>query len=162
MKFNFENDDTLHGNFLGLTTSGKIIWKNEASEKNLAFSKEGVRKIVINHGKLTKPFSHTSYVTLKNQDMIPGKVLSLNETQLTLETDYAGKITIPREAIIDIQFSPLGNQIIYRGPFTEEEDWEVKFPINRVNNNLSPEEQKKQMPWKFKHFAIAKKQKARK
>ncbi|MGJ8656706.1 MAG: hypothetical protein ACSHX6_09660 [Akkermansiaceae bacterium] len=151
---NFSNDDTLHGQFLGFTTSGKIIWKNDAADKNIAFETKDVRKVVMNNGQRTKPFSHTSYITLKNLDTIPGNVHSLTGDQLTLETDYGGKITIPKDQILDLNINPLGQKVIYRGPFSEEEPWELKYPANRIAKDLSEEEQEKIRPWKFKNFSL--------
>jgi|GEM_PF-2417066 len=151
---NFDNDDTLHGKLVGFTTSGKIIWKNDSAEKNIAFTTQEVRKIVLNSGHKTKPFTHTSYVTLKNLDTIPGKVISLTKDQLTLQTDFGGEITIPKEKIFDININPLGKKIIYRGPFSKDEAWVVKFPTNRVAKDLTEKEKEDEMPWKFKNFSL--------
>ena len=152
---NFENDDTLHGKFLGFTTSGKIIWKNDSAEKNIAFETKEVRKIVMNNGQKTKPFSHISYVTLKNLDTIPGKVVSLTKDTLTLETDFGGKISIAKSNIFDINLNPLGDKIIYRGPYSEDEVWELKYPINRpVKDDLTDKEKEEQKPWKLKNFSL--------
>lgn len=152
---NFENDDTLHGKFIGLTSSGKIIWKNDSAEQNISFDTKEVRKILLNKGRLTKPFSHTSYVTLKNQDTIPGEIISLTNDQLTLQTDFAGKLVIQKENILDININPLNEKILYRGPYLENEGWEIKFPASSNFKNLTPEEQEKQKPWKFSNFALS-------
>ncbi len=151
---NFKNDDTLHGKFIGFTTSGKIIWKNDSAEKNIAFTTQEVRKVVLNNGQRTKPFTHTSYVTLKNLDTIPGKVLSLTKDKLTLETDFGGEITIPVEKIFDININPVGDKIIYRGPFSEDEACELKYPANRVSKDLSEKEKEANKPWKLKNFSF--------
>jgi hypothetical protein len=149
---NFENEDTLHGKFIGFTTSGKIIWKNDSAEKNIAFATQDVRKIVLNNGQKTKPFTHTSYVTLKNLDTIPGKVISLTKDQLNLETDFGGTISIPREKIFDININPLGDRILYRGPFSKDEGWEVRHPANRRSKNLI--EKTDDEPWNLKNFSL--------
>lgn len=151
---NFENDDTLHGKFLGFTTSGKIIWNNDAAEKNIAFETSDVRKVVMNKGRRTKPFTHTSYITLKNLDTIPGEIHSLSDDKLTLKTDFGGEITIQRDQISDINVNPLGKKIIYRGPFADDEPWELKYPANRVAKDVSEEEKEKNKPWKIKNFSL--------
>ena len=150
---NFQNDDTLHGKFIGFTTSGKIIWKNISAENNIAFDTKDLRKVVMNKGEITTPFTHTSYVTLKNLDTIPGKVISLKDDELTLSSDFAGNIKIPKDQILNININPLGNKIIYRGPFSEDEQWELKYPANRKTNSLTEEEQEK-IPWKIKSFSL--------
>jgi len=151
---NFGNNDTLHGKFMGFTTSGKIIWKNDSAEKNIAFTTQEVRKIVLNNGQKTKPFTHTSYVTLKNLDTIPGKIISLTEDQLTLETDFGGEITIPKNKIFDININPIGDKIIYRGPFSEDEPWKIKFPTKPDTKSLAEKEKEDENPWKFQNFSL--------
>lgn len=154
---NFQNDDTLHGKFIGFTTSGKIIWKNPSAEQNIAFDTKDVRKVVMNKGKITTPFTHTSYVTLKNLDTIPGKVISLKDGELTLKSDFAGDIKIPKDQILNININPLGNKIIYRGPFSEDEKWELKYPTIRKTEDLTEDENEKNeehKPWKIKNFSL--------
>ena len=168
---NFKNDDLLHGKFLGFTTSGKVIWKNEFAEKNIAFERSELRKIVINKGELTKPFSHLSFIKLKNNDTIPGKITSMSDDKLTVYTDYCGELSIPSELISNIQFNPHGNQIIYRGPFSEEEKWELKYseqytPTKDKNEDAEDQvdenakgddeevEEKKPDAWLIKNFSL--------
>jgi len=152
---NFKNDDLLHGNFLGFTTSGKIIWKNDFAENNIAFEKSEVRKIVKNKGELTKPFSHNSFIKLKNQDTIPGKITSLKDGKLTVETDYSGELSIPQHLISNIHFNPQGSQIIYRGPFAEDEKWILKY-----SDQFKPREKDKEEvvdkpdAWLIKNFSL--------
>lgn len=148
---NFINDDTLHGSFLGFTTSGKIIWKNPAAEKNIAFTPDQVRMVVLNNGKLVKPFSHSSYITLTNQDTIPGNITDLNNKTLTIRTDYAGELIIPREIIKSVDFLPLGNKIHYRGPFSID-DWQT-YPYSSSATTQKDDEDS-EPAWSIKNFAL--------
>jgi len=148
---NFVNNDTLHGKFLGFTTSGKIIWKNPAAEKNIAFTADQVRKVVLNKGRLVKPFTHTSFLTLTNQDTIPGEIVALDAKSITLKTDYAGELKIPREAISSIDFLPLGDKIHYRGPFSKE-DWNA-LPYS-YNSTTTEPDPKKKPAWELINFAL--------
>ena len=152
---NFENDDTLHGKFIGFTSSGKIIWKHASAEKNIAFQPSDVRKVIMNKGQRTKPFTHTSYVTLKNLDTIPGNIVSLTENQLAIETDYSGEINISKDQILDINLNPLGDKVIYRGPYSKAEDWKLKYFKTR-NNELEEKKgkEKTEDPWKLQNFSL--------
>jgi len=94
---NFTNDDTLHGTFLGFTSTGKIIWKNDAADGNIGFDTNKVRKIVIHDGLEKHPFSHTSYLSLVNQDTIPAEIISMNDTK-------AGKVLISKRLRIKPQY----------------------------------------------------------
>ena len=151
---NFKNDDLLHGRFLGFTTSGKIIWKNDFAEKNIAFEKSEVRKIVINKGELHKPFTHNSFIKLKNNNTIPCKIISMKGGNLIIETDYCGELSIPSHLISNVEFNPHGNQIIYRGPFAEEKKWELKYAEQHKPKEDQDEEEKIPDAWLLKNFSL--------
>jgi len=148
---NFINDDTLHGTFLGFTTSGKIIWKNPAAEKNIAFTPDQVRMVVLNNGQLVKPFSHSSYLTLTNQDTIPGAIVGLSDKAITIKTDYAGELNIPRDIVKSIDFLPLGDKIHYRGPFSAD-DWKT-FAYSTSSSSAKADDAK-EPAWELKNFAL--------
>lgn len=137
---NFQNNDTLHGEFKGLTSSGRVIWKNPEAEKNIAFSTENLRRLVINQGHLTKPFTHTGYVTLVNKDIIPGSISAITEKTVTLTTDYAGEISINRAHISSIEFSPLGDKVLYYGPFSKDDWTHHDFSVKKTNKSKKKEE----------------------
>ena len=147
---NFRNDDTLHGKFLGFTTSGKIIWNSKSAENNIAFTASEARKIIINKGLLVKPFSHNSHVTLTNLDTIPGEITAVSDKSVTLKTDYAGEVTIPRANVSKIDFLPLGDKIRYRGPYIADE-W-IVHPLNYSTSNSKPDPKQKD-PWEFLSFS---------
>ncbi len=151
---NFENDDTLHGSFQGLTTSGKIIWKSPQANNNIAFSTDELRQIVFNNGELKKPFTHTSYITLTNLDVIPGNIAKMDEGFVTVKTDFAGEIKIPNDQISNITFQPLGDKILYRGPYSEEGWTATPFQSTKTDDKKSDEEKKqtKKEGWTFNSF----------
>ncbi len=151
---NFKNDDLLHGKFQGFTTSGKIIWNHLSAEGNIAFSRAEVRKIVANKGKLTKPFSHTSFVKLKTTDVIPGKITSMSDENLTIETDYSDTFTIPKNLVSNIEFNPIGSHIIYRGPFSEEDGWKISYPERYKPKKDVADKDKKPASWTLKNFSL--------
>lgn len=170
---NFENNDTLHGQFKGLTSTGRVIWKNAEAEKNIAFNTENLRRLIINQGHLTKPFTHTGYVTLVNKDIIPGNITSIGEDSITLKTDYAGEVTIKRSHITSIEFAPLGDKVLYYGPFSADDwthyDFAAKKAVPKKKEDAKEEadkdkkdekdkdkdkeeEKKKPLTWEFKNF----------
>ncbi len=157
---NFGNDDTLHGKFLGFTTSGKVIWKNPHAEGNIAFSTNELNRIVFNKGELTKPFTHSSYVTMTNLDIIPGSIIKMDKQAVTLKTDFAGEVLIPNDKIRSLTFQPLGDKILYRGPYTKR-GW-TQHLINPAKISDEKKVQNKETKktkidskdgWSFKNFS---------
>lgn len=144
---NFENSDTLHGSFEGYSNDGKLIWKNDQAQDPIQFDTENIRRIVLGKGKLTKPFSHGSTVTLINRDVIPCEVLSISENLVSIRTDYAGTIDIPRDQVASLDINPKGHKVLYQGPFIES-NWEVKT-FTEDENEKDPEP-----AWEFTNFSL--------
>ncbi len=147
---NFKNHDTLHGKFIGFTKSGKIIWRNNAADKNIAFTTPEVRKIVINKGKPIKEFTHKGFIELTNNDKIPGKFISYSNDKITINTDYSGTINIPKKEILNVHFNPTGHHFRYSGPFSKDEKWLLKYADNRDTSTID----EKKKSWQFKNFSL--------
>ncbi len=73
---------------------------------------------------LEKPAADPSpaMVELKNGDLLPVTVESLDERRLVVESPQAGRLEIPRDAISSLQVGIRKNHVIYSGP-KRLEDW---------------------------------------
>lgn len=121
---NFTNNDTLHGEFIGYTESGKLIWKSNNADNNIHFDKKELRRVIMRQGASPKPFSHSSYLTLANGDIIPCEVLDFTKDKVNIRTDFAGQIELERKNVKSISINPLGKEVLYNGPVNEA-NWEV-------------------------------------
>ncbi len=58
---------------------------------------------------------HTEQLTLSNGDILPCRVISMDDDSLHVSTWYAGNLQIPRHSIQSLQFGISANQVIYQG-----------------------------------------------
>lgn len=144
---NFQNNDTIHGEFLGYNPNGLLIWKTPESTTPIEFDTKKIRKVVFKGGFGASVFSHSSLLTLSNGDTLPCKLESLDDKQATVTTDFAGKLTIQRKHIASIAINPLGSKLLYSGPFSKD-DWEI--PASAKSDDKAAE---KKSAWEFGNFS---------
>ncbi len=123
----FSNGDQLHGTFEGIATGGEIRWRREDVAESVGYKTDLVRHVVLNGGRPHAPLDSLSNVALVNGDRIPGNITGMDESSVTLETDFAGTLRIPRNEISMLAPSPLGGRLRYHGPFVEDE-WRQFHP----------------------------------
>ena len=120
----FVNGDQLHGMFRGIKDGPQAIWQRDDLAAPVDFKSTQIRHIVLRGGRPERALTSLSHVALVNGDSIPGLISELDETNLTLETPYAGQLRIPRDQIAMLAPSPLGGRLHYHGPFVEDE-WKM-------------------------------------
>jgi hypothetical protein len=119
----FSNDDQLHGNFEGFE-NGSISWHRKDVAAPIQINASTVRQVVLHSGRPLHNMDSPSYARLVGGDRVPGTIVSLDEKTLTLETPYAGRLTIPRNHIDTLSPVPFGGRVRYAGPFTPE-GWRI-------------------------------------
>ena len=134
-----ENGDLIHGKFGGL--KGGVLWERPDWDRPLRWKLDGIRQIVFNGGQPGIHTSKTSHVSLINGDQIPGKIKSLTDKHLVLDSPVLGELKIPREQLKSLSPNPFNGKLVYAGPFTSE-DWVLlTYPKLEEKEN---EEQKKE------------------
>lgn len=135
----FANGDQLHGTFQGIKPGSQVIWQRDDLNAPVEFKPAQLRHIVLRGGKPVNALKSYSHLALVNGDNIPGTITGMDADTITLDTSYAGTITIPREQVTMLAPSPLGGRLRYHGPFVEDE-WKMtnaSFP-----EGMPPEEPK--------------------
>lgn len=117
----FTNGDQLHGSFQGLKEGPQVVWQRDDVSAPVDFATTELRHIVLRGGRPAKPLETLSHLALVNGDRVPGKIVQLDASAVTLETPYAGTLRIPRDQIAMLAPSPLGGRLHYHGPFIEDE-----------------------------------------
>lgn len=120
----FTNGDRLDGSFAGLKAGPTILWRRGDVAEPVEFKSTQLRQAVLRGGRAAKPFTDLSSVALTNGDRIPGTVVALDATNVTIETAFAGPLVISRGKVGMIAPNPLGGKLLYSGPFSEE-GWTV-------------------------------------
>jgi hypothetical protein len=120
----FNNGDQLRGRFISLHEGPAVKWLREDLAEPAEFKTSSIRQIVLNQGQARELLRDISHVELANKDRLPGTPVALDDKQLTLDTEYAGIIHVPRTAISMIAPNPLGGRLHYSGPFAADE-WQL-------------------------------------
>jgi len=119
----FSNDDQLHGNFEGFE-NGSITWHRKDVAAPIQVDASTVRQVVLHSGRPLRNMETPAYAQLVGGDRVPGAIVSLDDKTLTIETPYAGRLTIPRDHIDTLSPVPFGGRVHYAGPFTPE-GWRI-------------------------------------
>jgi hypothetical protein len=130
----FTNGDQLHGTYEGISENGSILWSRQDIKEPLVLKPDSVRHIILQGASQQTDANAYSYVTLKNGDQIPGRVLNLSEKSVTIQSTAVGEITVPFEAVSAICPNPFGGKLLYAGPFSPD-GWEIAPPRQAEDGN---------------------------
>ncbi|MFC5051487.1 hypothetical protein ACFPK9_12820 [Rubritalea spongiae] len=145
---NFKNNDTLHGEFVGFKDTKTLVWKSNQAKETIPFKTNNLRKVVFNQGLSRKPFVHSSLLTLSNGDILPCSISSITKNKLYLHTDFANDIVIEKKMVVNCILNPLGQQILYAGPYSAK-NWDI---LSMPENNASDVAESELPCWEFGSF----------
>jgi len=112
----FLNDDSLPGKLQSLDRE-QITWDSPALEVPASFHTENIRDLRL-PAKIHTPDSatgHEATVTLMNGDTVRGQLASVTDTQITLDTWFAGRLVFRRVMVRDLTVREMP-EFLYRGP----------------------------------------------
>jgi hypothetical protein len=139
----FTNADQLNGRFAGIKPGPLVLWQRDDVSAPVEFKTDQIRQIVLRKGRAAKMLPSPSSVDLVNGDRIPGTLTAIDERQVTLDTPFAGLVTLPRNLVAMIAPNPTGGRVLYTGPFSPE-GWtvvgsgEAGTPQDQENGTDSP------------------------
>ena len=116
----FTNADQLNGRFAGTKPGPLVLWQRDDVSAPVEFKTDQIRQIILRKGHAAKVLPAPSSVVLINGDRIPGTLTAIDERQVTLDTPFAGPLTLPREVVAMIAPNPTGGRVLYTGPFSPE------------------------------------------
>ena len=119
----FTNGDQLRGRYDGMREGPVIVWRNDDLAAPAEFKTTGLHQLVLREGRPPKPLQSLSFVELVNRDRLPGTLVAMDENTVTIETDFAGTVSIPRDHVAMVAPNPMGGRLHYHGPFSSD-DWE--------------------------------------
>ncbi len=123
----FTNGDQLHGSFLGIEAGPQAVWKRGDLAEPVRFKTSGVRHVVLRGGQPAKGLATLSHLGLVSGDRVPGVVTGIDAETITLESEWAGVLRVPRSQVALLAPNPLGGRIHYHGPFSAD-GWRMAHP----------------------------------
>jgi len=113
----FINGDKLHGMLECVVPEEEgIRWKHGAVKRAIEFSTEGVSLVKLARRQANAHRAHEAVVELTNGDSLCGDIVSLDGTNLVLDTWYAGKMKIKRVMVASLDPSITTSSVLYEGP----------------------------------------------
>jgi hypothetical protein len=164
------NGETFRGTFLGYDPTKGLKWSHPDFQPSVIhFLPDRVSRLNLKVAPLPAHAKrHTCRVELSNGDTIAGDLVSMNKRVLTLDTWYAGKLTINTAHIKSIKPGFSTSKVFFEGP-KDNQNWSFNnrqngaFP-QRMLPQLPPEQQKllkeraaqaaKGPTWKFANGAF--------
>jgi len=116
----FTNGDVIHGRFIGVENGPRILWQRDDLANPVGFDATKLRQLVFNAGRPANPLAEPSNAVLVNGDLLPGRIVKLTDSALTLESTFGGTLEVPRNALAQLSPNPNGGQLLYSGPFNTD------------------------------------------
>lgn len=112
----FRSDDKMTGAMIGYDVRKGFLWEHPAIAGKMRVESASVRKISLNAEVAPKGARiHSARVRLVNGDEIAGELSALDEKMLMLDTWYAGRLRIPRAAIVHL-VPGARSKVVFEGP----------------------------------------------
>jgi len=123
----FKNKDALHGKMISILPGKGILWNSRDVKQNILFLNQNVTKIELGNN-IPKTENYNASVLLTNDDILDGKLKSMDKKVLILETRYAGIIKIDSHMVKGIYPGEEISGLLYSGP-NDMNGWE------KISNN---------------------------
>jgi len=140
----FENGDQLSGRFTGFTVDGSILMESADLKQPAEFRTGSVRHLVLRGGEQQAAEESLSHLGLTNGDRIPGRIIDIDDTHITIESKFADTLRIPKSHVSLVATNPLGGRVHYFGPFAAD-GWNIL----RVKTAEAGGTTKADEPWEF-------------
>ena len=134
----FKDGDTSTGHYQGLDEGPLVKWKSNEAQEPIHWDTKNLRKISLNKGRAKNHLVSSGLVTLNNGDQFPGSLVAMGADSISLQTEFAGLLTIPRKDVERIYPNRNGSGVLYAGPFSDE-DWSIPGkPVVEEEEDMPP------------------------
>jgi len=120
-EIHFVGDESLSGNILSITEQGILELESSVSPTPIRLKSSAVEKVIFSPPKATLEMA-SAMVELTNGDLLPATLLQMDEQVLTVMTEIAGEIVIPRKMLKSLQLGIRSSKVFYDGPL-ESDEW---------------------------------------
>ncbi len=107
--------NVIHGKIISLETD-LIEIKTPHAETPLKVKGQTLQHLKFDQETAKDLPTHSEKITLKNGDVFPAEVLSLDHEKLKVQTWFAGTIDIPRPHVKSVHYGLKPQPLIYQGP----------------------------------------------
>lgn len=113
-------NESLSGKILSINDQGILELESSISPAPIRLRSSAVEKVIFSLPKETLETA-SAMVELINGDLLPATLMRMDEQLLTVVTEIAGEIVIPREVLKSLQLGIHGSEVFYNGPLDPDE-----------------------------------------
>ncbi|MCW1886504.1 hypothetical protein OKA04_17330 [Luteolibacter flavescens] len=118
------DDSRLNGTVTALSDSGQVLLQSDLAFEPFQVRADRLRRVVFTDTS-PREDQHDCMLTLANGDQFPGDLSAIDDSSVTVRTDFAGELRIPRESVGTVQLGMRPRKIIYQGPESDA-GWTIK------------------------------------
>ncbi len=121
----FINEDKLHGRLVNVDPAdGVLRWLTSRAKDHISFLLPSIKRVGLAKRNSNQAPEHKSRIELTNEDVLTGDILSIDKTNLVIDTWYAGKLKVKRSMLAKIAPNTQVSEYVYRGP-SDISNWNV-------------------------------------
>lgn len=142
----FKNGDLLRGALQSIQGAKEVTWRHPDAGAPSRFPPQALSEVLFDNALPRESVAtNACRVVLLNDDQLEGKLVSLEEDRITLDTWYAGALKIPRGLARSIVPISPGRSLLFEGPYGLE-----GWTMGKVNAAAIVESGE----WKYKNEAF--------
>lgn len=112
----------ISGTVESVNETGEMLLRSPLSPDPLIVEGKHLRAIEFEK-KQKSSLSSPNVVYLKNGEVFPAEITSLDDKKLECKTGWAGNLSIDRQVIDSLHFGTSENELLYRGP--NDKEWQL-------------------------------------
>lgn len=112
----FLTGDSIRGELVLIDAKQGLTWKHPDAGAPIIFGLANLREVRLAEPPADSQAASLAMVTLTNDDQLPGKLLEITEQAVTLETSYAGRLSLVRSLVRSIAPGAAVAASVYEGP----------------------------------------------
>lgn len=118
--------DWLRGELVAMDpAAGRVTWRHPDAREPIGVSAKAVAEIRLGAREGTAPPRSSGAVRLTNGDELAGDIVSVDPTNLVLETASAGRLALQRSMVAQIRPGAGAVSVLYEGPKSLDE-WKLR------------------------------------
>ena len=121
------NHDLLHGQLLGISADGLLLWQHPGGGGPFRFKTDALDCVAFGPSAppTPAPAADNMLVRLRNGDALPGRLVSFGPQETVLDTWYAGRLTFKSSAVRSLVPVAAPGQAGHFSGFGKQEDWKI-------------------------------------
>ena len=113
----FTNGDQIHGKWQGMASAEVLRWSTTEALAPVEWKTAQLRH-VMRPLAMANGLTELAMVCLRNGDVLPGRVVELNDRALRIESPVLGVVSVPRDQVREILPAPYPGKLLYAGPLS--------------------------------------------